>query len=154
MRGYLAAEFRTCGKPSCACAREREKRHGPYWYLYWTEHGKRRKIYVPADHVESLRQALDIARASRAAMQEARDTERWMQAIAAGQMPAGTGRKQRTAKPMFAAETSTMSASPAAASPSAPASFVEFLDKRRNISDEESRDRACRAAEKLFKPTT
>jgi len=30
-----------CGKPSCTkCP------HGPYWYAYWTEDGKRRSRYV------------------------------------------------------------------------------------------------------------
>jgi len=30
-----------CGKPECAkCP------HGPYWYAYWTEDGKRRSRYV------------------------------------------------------------------------------------------------------------
>ncbi len=30
-----------CGKPTCgACP------HGPYWYAYWTEGGRRRSRYV------------------------------------------------------------------------------------------------------------
>ncbi|NOY56156.1 MAG: hypothetical protein GXP34_09225 [Actinobacteria bacterium] len=30
-----------CGKPSCSrCP------HGPYWYAYWTENGRRRTRYV------------------------------------------------------------------------------------------------------------
>ena len=30
-----------CGKPGCTkCP------HGPYWYAYWTENGKRRSRYV------------------------------------------------------------------------------------------------------------
>lgn len=30
-----------CGKPACtACP------HGPYWYAYWTENGRRRTKYV------------------------------------------------------------------------------------------------------------
>lgn len=30
-----------CGKPACTSCP-----HGPYWYAYWTEKGKRRTRYV------------------------------------------------------------------------------------------------------------
>ena len=29
-----------CGKPNCACARDRASRHGPYFQLSWKEKGK------------------------------------------------------------------------------------------------------------------
>lgn len=37
----LRQQFVRCGKASCgACP------HGPYWYAYWSEGGKRRSRYV------------------------------------------------------------------------------------------------------------
>jgi hypothetical protein len=42
--GVLMAEYRTCGKSSCRCARG--ERHGPYWRRYWREDGLRRRSYV------------------------------------------------------------------------------------------------------------
>jgi hypothetical protein len=34
-----------CGKASCKTCREGQG-HGPYWYAYWTEHGKTKKKYI------------------------------------------------------------------------------------------------------------
>ena len=40
-RVSLRAQHVRCGKPNCTrCP------HGPYWYAYWTEGGRRRSRYV------------------------------------------------------------------------------------------------------------
>ena len=40
-RVRLQARLVRCGKPNCTrCP------HGPYWYAYWTEAGRRRSRYV------------------------------------------------------------------------------------------------------------
>jgi hypothetical protein len=40
-RVSLRAQTVRCGKPNCTrCP------HGPYWYAYWTEGGRRRSRYV------------------------------------------------------------------------------------------------------------
>ena len=40
-RVWLRAQQVRCGKPNCTrCP------HGPYWYAYWTEGGRRRSRYV------------------------------------------------------------------------------------------------------------
>jgi len=40
-RVSLRAQSVRCGKPNCTrCP------HGPYWYAYWTEGGRRRSRYV------------------------------------------------------------------------------------------------------------
>jgi hypothetical protein len=37
----MRSQMVRCGKPACGkCP------HGPYWYAYWTENGKRRSRYV------------------------------------------------------------------------------------------------------------
>jgi hypothetical protein len=37
----MRRRFVKCGKPSCGSCP-----HGPYWYAYWTENGRRRSRYV------------------------------------------------------------------------------------------------------------
>lgn len=37
----MRSQMVRCGKPEC-----RKCPHGPYWYAYWTEDGKRRSRYV------------------------------------------------------------------------------------------------------------
>jgi len=45
----LRSQMVRCGKPGCSkCP------HGPYWYAYWTENGRRRTRYVGRLLDESL----------------------------------------------------------------------------------------------------
>lgn len=45
----LRKQMVRCGKPGCTrCP------HGPYWYAYWTENGKRRSRYIGRLLGESL----------------------------------------------------------------------------------------------------
>jgi hypothetical protein len=37
--------YKKCGNPSCSVCRD-GKGHGPYWYAYWRENGKRHTVYV------------------------------------------------------------------------------------------------------------
>ena len=37
----MRSQMVRCGKPECGTCP-----HGPYWYAYWTENGKRRSRYV------------------------------------------------------------------------------------------------------------
>ncbi|MDE0278816.1 MAG: hypothetical protein OYH76_23220 [Defluviicoccus sp.] len=56
-QGSLRAQYRKCGKPSCRCAVEGARGHGPYWLLTWPdrETGKSRGRTVPADAIEGTR---------------------------------------------------------------------------------------------------
>ena len=38
--GSLVERWMQCGKPNCACASNRARRHGPYFQLSWKETGK------------------------------------------------------------------------------------------------------------------
>ena len=54
--GVLHAEFRTCGKPNCRCARG--ERHGPYLYRRWREGGRQRRSYVKPAAAAQVAEAL------------------------------------------------------------------------------------------------
>ena len=55
--GVLRAEFRTCGKPNCRCARGEP--HGPYLYRRWREGGRQRRSYVKPTAAAQVAEALD-----------------------------------------------------------------------------------------------
>jgi hypothetical protein len=56
LAGSLVAQYTTCGKPTCRCARGRK--HGPAYYLYWKEQGRSRSRYVPREHVSAVRRQI------------------------------------------------------------------------------------------------
>ena len=52
----LREQYIKCGKENCTrCP------HGPYWYAYWTEDGKRRSRYVGKLEDDSLNHPLPVA---------------------------------------------------------------------------------------------
>lgn len=57
VQGSLSELTRQCGDPSCACASDPTKRHGPHLYLKFTADGKRHSVYVPPGHAQSLKDA-------------------------------------------------------------------------------------------------
>jgi hypothetical protein len=57
IQGGLSETTRRCGNPNCACHRDPDRRHGPNLYITWTEKGRSRSLYVPADHVPQARRA-------------------------------------------------------------------------------------------------
>jgi hypothetical protein len=56
LRGALVADWKTCGKPSCRCARG--ERHGPYLSLRWREGGRQRRRYVRREDAEHVSAAV------------------------------------------------------------------------------------------------
>lgn len=50
--GSIVERYRKCGKPSCHCAREGERGHGPSWSLTRGVHGKTVTKVIPADCVD------------------------------------------------------------------------------------------------------
>lgn len=58
--GSLVARFRKCGKPTCHCAKEGAKGHGPSHSLTWPVAGKTATRIIPAGPaVERTRQQLE-----------------------------------------------------------------------------------------------
>jgi len=57
IQGGLSETTRCCGNPNCACHRDPDRRHGPHLYITWTEKGRSRAMYVPADRIKQARRA-------------------------------------------------------------------------------------------------
>lgn len=57
IQGGLSETTRCCGNPNCACHRDPHRRHGPHLYITWTEKGRSRSLYVPADRLQQARRA-------------------------------------------------------------------------------------------------
>lgn len=57
VNGSLSEVTRRCGDPSCACASDPSRRHGPHLYLNFSSAGKACSVYIPAEQQEAIRQA-------------------------------------------------------------------------------------------------
>ena len=57
VNGSLSEVTRQCGDPSCACAWDPSRRHGPHLYLKFSAEGKAYSVYIPAEQQEAIRQA-------------------------------------------------------------------------------------------------
>lgn len=57
--GSLVERYRRCGKPSCHCAREGERGHGPSWSLTRGVKGKTVTKVIPADFVDTTLEQID-----------------------------------------------------------------------------------------------
>jgi len=69
--GTLVESRLRCGKPSCACRRDPDRKHGPYLYLKYTPRGGRPTgIYVPRSHEEEVRSAVEAWAELREALRE------------------------------------------------------------------------------------
>lgn len=55
--GSLSEVTRQCGDPSCACARDPSRRHGPHLYLKFSASGKAHSVYVPPEERDTFMQA-------------------------------------------------------------------------------------------------
>ena len=56
IRGSLIERYVACGKKGCKC-KEGES-HGPFYYLTYTEAGKRKNLYVPKGKVEEVEEGI------------------------------------------------------------------------------------------------
>ena len=57
IQGSLSEVTRQCGDPSCACASDPQRWHGPHLYLKYSADGKAHSVYVPPDHASALRES-------------------------------------------------------------------------------------------------
>ena len=48
VQGSLSELTRQCGDPSCACAHDPARRHGPHLYFRYKDEGKVHSVFVPA----------------------------------------------------------------------------------------------------------
>ncbi len=57
VNGSLSEVTRQCGDPSCACAWDPARRHGPHLYLKFSAEGKAHSVYIPPADQHTLKQA-------------------------------------------------------------------------------------------------
>ena len=57
VQGSLSEVTRQCGDPSCACASDPARRHGPHLYLKFNAHDKAHSVYVPPEQGEAFKNA-------------------------------------------------------------------------------------------------
>jgi hypothetical protein len=57
VQGSLSQSTRQCGDPSCACAHDPAKRHGPHLYFRYKADDRVHSVYVPAELGETVRNA-------------------------------------------------------------------------------------------------
>ena len=56
--GTLSQQYNVCGTPGCRCKDDPPEKHGPYYQLSYTWHGRSRTEFVRAEHLPRLRQQL------------------------------------------------------------------------------------------------
>jgi hypothetical protein len=97
VQGSLSEITRQCGDPSCGCARDPGKRHGPHLYLKFNAEGKTYSVYVPPQLAQVIKSAhaawlrfqelgLKLSAANRERL--LRDLKREKQALKAGRVKA------------------------------------------------------------------
>lgn len=59
VQGGLSETSRRCGKPTCPCAHDATRRHGPHLYLTYREDGASRSLYVPPEQAPVAHAAHD-----------------------------------------------------------------------------------------------
>ncbi|MGH8760170.1 MAG: DUF6788 family protein [Burkholderiales bacterium] len=57
VQGALSEVTRQCGDPTCACAHDPARRHGPHLYLKFSDAGKAHSVYVPAEQGAAVKDA-------------------------------------------------------------------------------------------------
>ena len=57
VQGSLSEITRQCGDPSCGCAHDPAKRHGPHLYLKFSAEGKAHSVYVPPELAPMIKSA-------------------------------------------------------------------------------------------------
>ena len=57
VQGSLSEVTRQCGDPSCACATDPARRHGPHLYLKFNAGGKTYSVYVRPEQSEAIKDA-------------------------------------------------------------------------------------------------
>jgi len=65
-RGSLSERYMKCNKPGCACAEDPDARHGPYFSLTRTIHGRTQSRLVEAKQAEMVRDQVEAGQEFRA----------------------------------------------------------------------------------------
>jgi hypothetical protein len=57
VQGSLSESSRQCGDPTCACAHDPTRRHGPHLYFRYSTDGKVHSVYVPPEQSAAIEEA-------------------------------------------------------------------------------------------------
>jgi hypothetical protein len=80
-RGSLGERFIKCGKERCACARDEQARHGPYFSLTRNQDGRTQSRRLTAEQADRAREQLAAGRAFREQVEALwRACEQWADA--------------------------------------------------------------------------
>lgn len=71
--GSLSQQYNVCGNPKCRCKADPPQKHGPYYQLSFTRHGKSGTCFVRKAHVKAVKQQV----ANYATMKQLMD--RWIE---------------------------------------------------------------------------
>ena len=97
-RGSLSERYMKCSKPGCACQRDEEGRHGPYFSLTRNLGGQTQSRLVPTEQVERVREQIAAGRQVRQQVEAFwAACEQWADAEAASETEAGA--KKRGSRP-------------------------------------------------------
>lgn len=56
--GTLSRQYTVCGSPGCRCKANPPQRHGPYYHLSYTRHGKGGTRLIKKEDLATVRKAL------------------------------------------------------------------------------------------------
>jgi hypothetical protein len=54
--GTLSRQYNVCGTPGCRCKEDPEQRHGPYYQLSYTWHGRSRSEFVREPEIAGVQE--------------------------------------------------------------------------------------------------
>ena len=97
VHGSLSEVTCRCGDPSCACARDPARRHGPHLYLRYSVDATPHSVYVGPEDQEAVRSAHEAwLRFNEAAEQIAAGNRKRLLAALDGRKQAIRARRQRS----------------------------------------------------------
>lgn len=53
--GTISQQYNTCGTPNCRCKADPPRKHGPYYQLSYTRHGRSRTESIRPEHLVQVR---------------------------------------------------------------------------------------------------
>ena len=68
--GALSQQYNVCGNPNCRCKATPPLKHGPYYQISYTRHGKSSSQFVREEDLPEVRQQLDNYRQLRELVDE------------------------------------------------------------------------------------
>ena len=98
--GSLVGRYRACGKPTCHCAREGDRGHGPSWSLTHAVGGRTVTRVIPAEAVDrTLEQIAEYQRLRRLTGELVEVSEGLCEALLAGPGGSEGGQRGGAARP-------------------------------------------------------